>query len=213
MKINRNNMVITIDTEIGSNGEEVARALAQQLNIPCYAGEILDKASELSGIPARLLHRYDGRAVHAAYDLLAEDVSALRMPKAADFVIAQETACKELAGQGPCILVDHHASMALEGREDLVRIFVHANFADRVQVFASNMHVTAQDAEVKLKKADHAYRGYYRGSYKGWGNAENYDLSVNASDADVAAMARTVLGFVESITGEKLVEHSESKAV
>ena len=213
MKINKDNMIITVDTELGSNGEAVARALAQQLNVPCYAGEILDKAAELSGISAALLHRYDGRAVHAAYDLLAEDVSALHMPKAADFITAQVLACRALAEQGPCILVDRHASMALEGRKDLVRIFVHANFADRAQAFAAHMHTALQDAEQKLKKADHAYQGYYRGNHKGWGAAESYDLSVNASDADVAAMADTVLRFLESLTGEKLAVRRESKAV
>ena len=88
MKINKDNMIITVDTELGSNGEAIARALAQQLNVPCYAGEILDKAAELSGISARLLHRYDGRVVHAAYDLLAQDASALKMRSAADFVPA-----------------------------------------------------------------------------------------------------------------------------
>ena len=196
MKINKNNMIITVDTELGSNGEAVARALSEQLHIPCYAGEILDKASELSGIPAALLHRYDGRAVRAS-----------------DFTTAQVMACRALAEQGSCILVDRHASMALEGREDLVRIFVHANFADRARSFASHMHIAVQSAEQKLKKADHAYRGYYRGNHKGWGAAENYDLSVNASDADVPAMAATVLGFLESLTGEKLAAHSESKAV
>ncbi len=213
MKINKNNMIITVDTELGSNGEAVARALSEQLHIPCYAGEILDKASELSGIPAALLHRYDGRAVRAAYDLLAEDTSALRLPPASDFITAQIMACRALAEQGSCILVDRHASMALEGREDLVRIFVHANFADRARSFASHMHIAVQSAEQKLKKADHAYRGYYRDNHKGWGAAENYDLSVNASDADVPAMAATVLGFLESLTGEKLAAHSESKAV
>lgn len=213
MKINKDNMIITVDTELGSNGEAIARALAQQLNVPCYAGEILDKAAELSGISAALLHRYDGRTVHAAYDLLAEDISAIHMPKASEFLAAQVFACRALAEQGPCILVDRHASKALEGREDLVRIFVHANFADRAQVYASHLHIAQQDAELKLKKADSAYRSYYRGNHKGWGAAENYDLSVNASDADVPAMAATVLGFLESLTGEKLAAHSESKAV
>ena len=60
MKISKDNMIITIDTEICANGEAVAKELADMLKLPCYGEEILDKASELSGIPSRLMHRYDG---------------------------------------------------------------------------------------------------------------------------------------------------------
>ena len=92
MKINQDNMIITIDTELCANGEKIAKELADMLHLPCYGEEILDKASELSGIPARLMHRYDGRAVHAAYDLLANDHDPLHIRPAADFITAQVAA-------------------------------------------------------------------------------------------------------------------------
>lgn len=212
MKINKNDMVITIDTELGSNGEAVARELAEQLHIPCYAEEILDKASEISGIPARLMHRYDGHKVHAAYDLLAEDTASLKMRPASEFITAQVAACRELAAQGPCVLVDRHASMAMEGKKDHVSVYIHSDFADRCARLAEQKGVPAEQMEKQLHREDRAYRSYYRGNHKGWGEADSYDISVNSSDAGIHTVTHTVLGFLETMTGEKLAADTAVQA-
>lgn len=213
MKINKDNMIITIDTELGSNGEAIARELSHLLEIPCYGEEILDKAAELSGIPARLMHHYDGRAVRAAYDLMADDHSPLHIRPAADFITAQVCACKQLAAQGPCILVDRHASMALAGAQGHISIFIHSDFDDRASRFAEANGTEAEVAGHALKKADRAYRNYYKGNHKGWGEAGSYDISVNASDADEMTLANTILGFLESMAGTTLARREERKAV
>ena len=213
MKLNKDNMIITADTEIGADGEAIASALAEMLHIPCYGEEILDKAAELSGIPAKQLHRYDGRTVRAAYDLLADDDTPLKLRPAADFVAAQMAACRSLAEQGPCILVDRHASKALEGREDLVRIYIHADFEDRAARLSKEKGADLEETRRSLRMADRAWRSCYRGSHKGWGEADSYDLSINASDADVPTLAGTILGFLNTLTGAETARQQERKAV
>lgn len=213
MKINKDNMIITIDTELCANGEKIAKELADMLHLPCYGEEILDKASEISGIPARLMHRYDGRAVHAAYDLLANDHDPLHIRPAADFITAQVAACRDLAAKGSCILVDRHASMAMEGTKDRVSVYIHSNFSDRAARLAEQEGLSAAEAEKQLKRADRAYRSYYRGNHKGWGEADSYDISVNASDGDVHTLACTLLSFLETMVGAELVDRKASKAV
>ena len=213
MKINKNNMIITIDTELCANGEKIAKELAAMLHLPCYGEEILDKASELSGIPARLMHCYDGRAVHAAYDLLANDHDPLHIRPAADFITAQVAACRELAAKGSCVLVDRHASMAMAGTEGHVSVYVHSDFSDRAARMAEQNGLTTDEAEKQLKRADRAYRSYYRGNHKGWGEADSYDISINASDGDVHTLACTLLSFLESMVGAQLADRKETKAV
>ena len=213
MRINQDNMIITIDTELYANGEKIAKELADMLHLPCYGEEILDKASELSGIPARLMHRYDGRAVHAAYDLLANDHDPLHIRPAADFITAQVAACRELAAKGSCILVDRHASMAMAGTEGHVSVYVHSDFSDRAARLAEQNGLSAAEAEKQLKRADRAYRSYYRGNHKGWGEADSYDISINASDGDVHTLACTLLSFLETMVGAELADRKETKAV
>ncbi len=213
MKLNKNNLHISIETEPGSNGEAVARALSEKLHIPCYGAEILDRAASLSGIPASELHRYDGRRVTAAYDLLADDKTPLKMRPAADFVAAQLAACRSIAGEGPCILVDRHAGIALAGSADHVRIFIHAGFDDRAARMAKAEGKTLETAKRELKKHDRSYRSYYRGIDRGWGEADQYDLSLNASDADEAALTENVLEFLSAMCGEKLHDTKQREAV
>ena len=100
MKLDKNELVITIDSEPGCNGDWIGKRMSNILGIPCYGKEILYKAAELSGISRDLMVRYDGRPVNAAYDLLAKDESALRIPPARDFIHAQVAASRELAANG-----------------------------------------------------------------------------------------------------------------
>ena len=213
MKINKNEMIITIDSELGSNGDKIADELSQILGIPCYGEEILDRASEISGIPYKLMHRYDGRTVHAAYDLLVDSDEPIKIAPAADFVTAQVFAARQLASAAPCILVDRHANAALAGNKNHISIFIHADFEDRAKVFASQKGLSETAAVRSLKKADRAYGNYYRGNNKGWGDAGKYDMTVNASDADTAAVAEMIVSFLETMTGMTLRQEERQKKV
>jgi len=212
MKINKDKMIVTVDTELWANGEEITRRLAEMLGVPCYGPEILDKASELSGIPARLFHQYDGRTVTAAYDLLADGRESLHIRPAADFITAQTAACLSLAAEGPCVLLDRHASAALKGTENHVSVYIHSDFADRAARMAESCGLSREEAEKKLKKEDRAYRSYYRGNHKGWGEADSYDITVNASDADAHTLAATILSFLDTAAGVT-AEEKQRKAV
>ncbi len=213
MKINKDEMVITIDSELGSNGDKIAKELAEILHIPCYGEEILDRASEISGIPYKLMHRYDGRAVHAAYDLLADGDAPIRIAPAADFVTAQVFAARQLAAEGPCILVDRHSNAALAGNRNHISIYIHADFEDRARVFAEQKGLSESAAIRSLKKADRAYSNYYRGNNKGWGDANKYDISVNASDADPVSVTGMIVSFLETMTGMQLREKEAERKI
>ena len=213
MKINKNEMIITIDSELGSNGEQIAKELSKILGIPCYGEEILDRASEISGIPYKLMHRYDGRAVHAAYDLLADGDAPIKIAPAADFITAQVFAARQLAAAGSCILVDRHANAALEGNRNHVSIFIHADFEDRARVFAEQKGLSENAAIRSLKKADRAYGNYYRGNNKGWGDANKYDMTVNASDADTSAVTEMIVSFLNTMAGEELRKQEKQRKV
>lgn len=213
MKINKDNMVITIESEPGSRAEEIARKLASMLNIPCFGKEILDVASEISGIPAKLLYRYDGRMVYAAYDLTAEDESKIKLPPARDFVTAQMFACKKLAQRAPCILVDRHSSAALAGNENRVSIFIHSDFDARASVLANERNLRADRAKRELKKIDTAYRSYHKSNNKDWGNASNYSLCLNASNCNVDDMAAMIKSFIEKTLGENIAPVKHKIAV
>ena len=53
------NYVITIARGFGSGGKEIGTRLAKELGIPCYERQLLDMASEYSGINKRLFAEVD----------------------------------------------------------------------------------------------------------------------------------------------------------
>ena len=204
MNTNKIEYIIAIDSELCAGAEEIARELSRQLSIPCYGEEILDKAAELSGISKKLMYRYDGKAVHAAYDLLAEDLNEIKLPSAQAFVSAKVSACQELAKNGPCILLDRHASFALKDR--CVSIFIHADMEQRAERFAR------EHSGETFKHADKAYKHYYSTVCRDWGNADHYSLSVNAG-GDPAQVAGSILTFLESFAGGQLAGQQHAKAM
>ena len=213
MKIDKNRMIVTIESEPGSRGEEIAHELSRMIGVPCYGKEILDVAAQISGISAKLLHRYDGRTVYAAYDLTAEDEASIKIPPARDFITAQVVACKRISEDGPCILVDRHASAALADNENQISIFIHADFESRAREYALEKGLDMAEAEKLLKKTDRAYHSYYAGNNRNWGRADQYDFCINASACEPDKLAGVIAAFLEDAVGQTLMTRAQQNAM
>ena len=194
--------VITIDNELCSRGSEVAQHLSEYLGIPCYEQEILTEASAISGISEELFQNYDERKVLAAYDFSAKDTNDLMLPPSGAFVQAQIAACKKLAEQGPCILVDRFASHALEGSRNTIRVFIGADFEYRAEVYAQRNQTGEAAARKKLHRLDRMRTRYYRSADKNWGNPGNYTFSVDATGEEPKELAKDAAGRISLMTGK-----------
>ncbi len=192
--------VIAVDSELYSGGEELARSLAEALRIPCCGEEILTAAAHLSGIPEQTLRRYDGRPVHAAYDLAAADTGDMRLPTTGEMISAQLAACRALASDGGCVLLDRFGSAAFDEMRCL-RVFVHADFETRAEALAAAKKIGPAAARRQLKRLDRVRARYYRIGNRNWGTARGYALTVNATGAEPAELAQCIAEFL--ITGEE----------
>ena len=184
--------VIAVESELYADGEAVARALGEDLGIPCYDTEILGKAAQLSGISEQVLRRYDGRSVVAAYDLAASDESSMRLPTTGDLISAQRIACAALAEDGPCVLVNHFSTSGAAQKEP-VSIFVHADFEIRAARLAADKGIGEAAARRQLRRMDRARSRYYRIGNRKWGQAKAYMISVDSGSVSPAVLARGIL--------------------
>lgn len=205
MKLKKERLVVSVETEAGSRGSEVAEELAETLRIPCYKEEVVREASRISGIPVKLLKRYEDRTAHSAYDLTAEDESEIRIPPAKNFLMAQIAACRELAERRSCVLVDHHANAALSGRDNHVRVFVHADPEIRQKEYAAENGIEPGKEKKALAKEDRRRRRYFRSVSRNWGKAGNYDLTVNSAQGSPSAIAGHIVDYLQTITEDRLV--------
>ena len=205
MKIDRNRLVITVESELCSGGEEVASELAKKLGLRCFSGEIADKASDISGISLKLLKRYEARRVRQAYDLTAEEEDELHIPSEKIILAAQIAACRELAAQGPCVLVDHHSNAALADDWNHIGIFVHADRETRLNAYAKRHGQIPAKAKRAFTREDRERTRCFRTLSRDWGKASNYCLTVNSSNVLPETLARHIIRYLETVTQEELV--------
>jgi len=195
--MNNNRKIIVIESEFCSRADEIAAALGQRLQLPCFGQEILSLAAEHSGISEKLLRRYDGRMCRSAYDLTAEDASGLKIPMFRDFAAAKMEACRSLARENKgCILVDRHADAALKDVQH-IRIFLHAEAAAREEFYKNHVTVLPPLRRLPFARAEGSYRQLYKSVDRSWGLAASYDLVCSLQDAspeENGAMLSDIIG-------------------
>ena len=211
MKINKEKLVVSVESELGAGGGRIAEALSKQLKCPCHDEDILQEASALSGIPLRLLNRYAEKPVRHAYDLTARDEAELRLPAARDVLTAQFAACRAIAERGACVLTDHHSNAALSGMKDKVSVFIHSSRENRLRNYAAEKGLTPEAAEKPFAKEDRTRSRYFRGVSSKWGKASGYDMTVNADSADPETLADHIVRYIETVSREQIAHPTQAR--
>lgn len=173
--------VITISRQFGSGGRQIGAMLAKQLNIPFYDKALFAEAAERSGI-----HRDFFEAAESRKDRLfanAFQLSPGTVSKSLDdrIFLAQTQAIRELAEQGPCILVGRGANNILAERHDVLNVFIYAEEAKRLSRIVDLYGVPMEQAAKLLRETDKNRAAYLR-DYTGqiFGKAENYHLCIDS---------------------------------
>ena len=87
-----------------------------------------------------------------------------------------------IADMGSCVIVGRAADYVLRGRDNLVRIFIHAPKDFRVKKVMEMYGDTEQEGRKSIARSDSARSSYYRSvSGQEWGDVHQYELSVNSS--------------------------------
>ncbi len=186
------NYVITIARGFGSGGKTIGQMLAGELSIEYFDRDILRLASEESGIyeglfgmleekgKRRRLFRKDGEYRHEKPDTRPESSEFVSDDNLFKF---QAQIIKGLSEREEnCIIVGRCADYILEGRENLVRLFIYADRETCIKNVMQMYGWARKDAQRVIEKTDKNRSTYYR-YYTGrdWRDASNYDLCINTS--------------------------------
>lgn len=183
--------VITIAREKGSGGYDIAKKLADRLNVPFYDRKLLRIASDVSGINEQLFGEVDERLGKHEMMRAAEKVYCGEvLPPDSDNYTSQENLFQfqakiicELAETSSCIIVGRCADYILKGNSYLLRVFIHAPIEARIERVAS-YSLAWSEAEIKkyISEQDKHRAEYYR-FYTGedWRDASHYDISLDSA--------------------------------
>lgn len=201
----KTNSIITIGRQYGSAGREIGMKLADDLGIKLYDKEMLARAAKESGICEEIFETHDEKPTNSFLYSLVMDTYSMGyagntytdMPINHKVFLAQFDAIKKIADEGPCILVGRCADYALEGYDNVVSIFIHADLDARIARIARLYDLPlnkAKDLIIKTDKKRASYYNYY--TNKRWADAESYELCLNSAALGVEGTAKVIEEYV-----------------
>lgn len=181
--------IITIGRQFGSGGREVGKRLSEKLNIPLYDRELIEKAAERLNIQLKDLRAVDEKLVH---NILFDDFKIVSIDRTYNIETyretlndkvfrAEEAVIKEVANEGPCIIVGRCADYILKDSDDVLRVFIYADEQKRLERLQRVRLMIPSRAEKMMKDVDRKRRKYYEAyTSQKWADPANYDMVLNS---------------------------------
>ena len=199
------NRIITIGREFGSGGRELGKRIAENLGVAYYDGEIVTAIAEKSELAVDYVNQILEKRIRAYYPItVGHSLSAAAgdaLCSVTQSVYAAQTeVLREMAQKSDCVIVGRCADKVLEDLKPL-RIFVYADMEARIaRCRAMGEHGDAKDDKAlarRIREVDKARAQYYH-FYTGrpWADRHNYDLLVNTSGIQIAALAKLICAKV-----------------
>lgn len=214
------NYVITIARGFGSGGKEIGKMLSKELGIPCYENQILEMASDYSGIDKDEFMQVDEKLRGTYVSNWLEKVPILKnaVPMESEFVSdlhlfqIQAEIIRDLAMTQSCIIVGKCADHVLRNFNNVISVYIEAPHHACVDRICKRLNVTPKRAEELIKKTD-KYRYEYYKCYAGgdWRNPINYDFTLNSDRIGWERCVELIKQYVSIRFGID-TEHPEKEA-
>ncbi|MDR2859330.1 MAG: cytidylate kinase-like family protein [Mediterranea sp.] len=194
------NYVINIGRQLGSGGREIGEKLACELNISFYDKELINLASEESGLCKEFFERADEKAsqslsggwlgIRFPYFNDTSPIYSNYLSNDALFKI-QSDVIRKLASEKSCLFVGRCADYILRDYPRSVNVFISSSTHNRVERLCRTLNLTETEAKEIIHRTDKRRSEYYNYySYKTWGAAATYHLCIDSS----------ILGINDTVT-------------
>ena len=200
MSENRNT-VITIARQYGSGGREVGMRLAEVLGIKSYDRELITMAAQKSGMSSEILNHADEKATNSLLYTLALGSSyygaasiGTDVPINDKLFITQSQIIRDLAAEGPCIIIGRCSDYVLRTNPARFSVFIYAPIEARIRrVIERGAAKTEKEARDLISCTDKRrinYYNYYTG--RKWGSPDNYNMMLDSSFLGIEGSARAI---------------------
>ena len=202
--------VITIGRQSGTGGREIGMKLAEKLGVKCYDKELITRAAKESGLAEEIIDTHDEKPNKSfLYSLVMDSYEMgfgsgyTDIPLSHKVFLAQLNAIKQIADEESCVIVGRCADYALEGRENLFRIFITGEEEHKVERLERTYNLNADDARALMKKKDKERASYYNYySNKDWGKADSYDICLSSTLLGVEGCVECLYAIIKHNLGE-----------
>ena len=212
VKAMKENYIITIGRQYGSGGHEIGEKLAEKLGVKFYDNALIDRVSKDSGLCKEIIIEHDEKPTSSfLYNLVTDPYSisfnrgsVTDMPYGQKIFLAQFETVKNIANEGPCVIVGRCADYILKDNENLLSIFIYADKDFRLKRIAlENPGLSENNLNGLIDKKDRSRASYYNYySDNKWGRASTYDLSINSSKTGIEGAVKLIEDYVQLFAKE-----------
>lgn len=177
------NRIIAISRQYGSAGSTIGQRLAKELDIPYYDKHFVDQAVTDSGLSAYFMEMEEQKFISSLlFSLATGGYRHADNKEMADQVyLAECNAIREVAQQGPCVIVGRCADHILKYEQDVFSVFIHAPLPLRVRRAIDEYGLDPHRAEQAVRDKDRTRARHYEYyTDNAWGHPDHYHLSVNS---------------------------------
>lgn len=173
-------LIISVGREFGSGGHVIAEALAERFELILYDQNILKQIEKEKHLADEHLEKFDEKPKHRLLSRTVRGYSSSPQENVADM---QFEFLKRQAEKGDSfVVVGRCSETILKGKKGLVSIFVLGDKEIKQERVKEVYQVSDEEARHMMEHQDRLRKSYHNYFCKGkWGDARNYDLSVNSS--------------------------------
>ncbi len=177
--------IVTIGREFCTGGREVAERVAKELGVKLYDKDLITLAAKKSGLSEEAIAASEKQHTHSLlYNMYT---IGNELPLADQVFILESRIIKELAEEGPCVILGRSADYVLREQDNVLSVFMYApmdyrrKYALRGRVDEAQK-ISDKDLEELIRKEDKKRAQYYNYyTQNRWGDAHNYDITLNAA--------------------------------
>lgn len=165
----KNNLIISISREHGTNGKEIGRLVANQLKIPFYDKEEIKEFAIKNNI---VNSNFSDEEIYDNF---------LSLDASKDAIINQSNVIIKIANNSDAVIIGRAADYILKDNKNLVKVFIYAPMDYKVKNVMKNYGDDEKQAKMHILNSDESRSNYYSAiANKVWGDKNNYDLCIDA---------------------------------
>ena len=200
-------LIITIGRQLGSGGRHIGKQLAEQLNLSFYDKELINLASQESGLSKELFEQADEKKQNNLFgtwfglrsSLMVGDYQINSSLCNESLFQIQSDVIRRLAEQQSCVFVGRCADYILREKPRCLNIFISANLDDRVLRVSEMMKIPPEKAKELIRQTDKKRAEYYNYyTSKEWGAAKSYHLCLNSSLFGESETIAYIINFIDA---------------
>lgn len=178
---------ITISRQYGSGGREIGELVAARLGFAYFDHALIQRAASAGDFDEQLV-REEGEGVRGklgsllAYANTSVGKDEDTLPLQDRMFLVQSRIIRQIADEGPCVIIGHSADYFLDGYPGLMNVYVHSDWQSRVERVMQRNSLDEQETIARIKKIDRKRAAFYEQyTDRRWGMAGNYHLALSSS--------------------------------